>query len=53
VHEHLAVSTREQGQSECKGERDQGVGENNRKMTALESEVESEHKCLEKEKKQK
>ena len=28
-------------------ERDQRVGENNRKMTALKSEVESEHKCLE------
>ncbi|XP_066400332.1 kinetochore protein NUF2 homolog isoform X2 [Miscanthus floridulus] len=28
-------------------ENDQRVGENNRKMTALKSEVESEHKCLE------
>jgi len=28
-------------------QRDQRVGENNRKMTALKYEVESEHKCLE------
>ena len=28
-------------------ERDQRVGENKGKMTALKSEVESEHKCLE------
>ena len=28
-------------------ERDQRVGEHNRKMTALKSEVESEQKCLE------
>jgi len=28
-------------------QRDQRVGENNWKMTALKSEIESEHKCLE------